>query len=74
MELLFMVFYPGLYHFIPLSSQFSSQHRIVKHLKSVFFPSFEIPSFTLHKGASKITILTIIMFMFPDVSHEDKKF
>jgi len=46
MKFLIMQSSPPSYKFLPLSSEYSPQHPVLKHLQAMFFPSCERPSFT----------------------------
>jgi hypothetical protein len=45
-KLLIIQFSPTSYHIIPLQSKYSSQHPLLIHLQSMFFPQCQTPSFT----------------------------
>lgn len=74
MKLHFYRFFPTSYHFIPISSQYSSQHLVVKHPKSVFFSTCKRPNFNLHERKGKIMVFNMLFFMFVDVCQRDKRF
>jgi hypothetical protein len=50
---------------IPLRSKYYSQHPVLRHLQSVFFPSYDRPSFTPTQ-TNKMIVLYILIFTFLD--------
>jgi hypothetical protein len=63
MKLLIMQFSPPSCHFIPLWSEYSTKHPVLKHPQSLFLPCRHRSSFTPYKTRGKIIVLYVLIIL-----------